>query len=214
MMRRTAVTVALVLGLALVGATPAGAVICANDPSRTIFAGGPHKEACLQFTDQATCLQAFHKSGAGPLAPCIWNGQCQGNTRGAQSGTPQSCETLPPQNCAGDPSRTIKLAGGTNGSDSGSEVCRSLDQASCEMAWHTTPKGAGMACCWSPGQSKCFGSANGFSFQGCTHDNTCFVEGLSTRAPAPVLSQWTLFALAVGLFSVGTVKLRSIRRSR
>jgi hypothetical protein len=208
------------LGLTVVvGATPAGAVICANDPSRTIFAGGPgvgvsSQGACLQFTDEATCNMAFHQSGAGPLAPCRWvsgtPGNCEGNTRNQLDDTvAHSCQTLPAPSCA-DASRTIKLTGGTVAA-SGTNVCQTLrDQTSCETAWHTGAKGVGIACCWDGTQ--CVGSIWGFANSTCTHGNTCFVA--TGPAAAPAVSHWTSVALGMTLLGIGWVRSRAIRRRR
>jgi hypothetical protein len=207
----------ILLGLTVVvGATPAGAAICANDPSRTIFAGGPGAGvgggACMQFTDKATCNMAFHQSGAGPLAPCAWNGSsCFGNTNGRVSGTSPSCEQLPAQQSCADSARTIKLAGGTDGGSSGSAVCQDLtDEAMCETAWHTTTKGVGIACCWTG--SGCRGSVAGFVFFGCTHGNTCFVN--TRPAAAPAISDRNTLVLAAGLLLLGLFSVRRLARRR
>ena len=198
----------LTVFLAALHAAPAKAFICANDPSRTIFAGGPGTEACSQFNDEATCNKAFHRSGAGHLAQCAWrNDGCEGDTRFGSS-----CEQLPmPQTCI-DPTRTIMLAGGTDGPNSGDEVCGTLtDQETCEMAWHTTVKSVGISCCWTG--TGCEGSAFGFGNGQCAQRNTCFASTFS-RTGAPALSTLGLVAIGLCLFAIGAGRLRPLRRSR
>lgn len=102
----------------------------------------------------------------------------------------------------------MKLTGGSNGNDSGSEVCRDLnDEDTCESAWHTTPKGVGIACCWD-GDS-CEGSAFGFGMGTCTHGNTCFASAGRTAAPA--VAPWGLLAIGVALMAIGAKRLRTSR---
>jgi hypothetical protein len=54
-----------------------GPASCDLDPSRTLFGGGPGTGACGEFTDQASCLAAFHVGQCG-VASCYWNGSCAG----------------------------------------------------------------------------------------------------------------------------------------
>jgi hypothetical protein len=211
---RSVLVVAAVLAcLGVLIAAPASGQTCANDPTRTIFAGGPNTEACRQFSDEATCEKAFHRSGAGHLAPCHWfpsdNG-CFGNTANWVSEVPRSCEQLPPQTCV-DASRTIMLEGGTSG-DTGSSVCQTLnDRETCEMAWHTSAKGVGISCCWDG--EDCIGSVWGFFNGDCSQRNTCFL-GSGTATAAPALSPWALFAIATALLGMGALQLRAVRRRR
>lgn len=197
----------------LLAGAQAQAQTCANLPGRTIFAGGPGTEACQQFdSDQENCERAFHRSGAGHLAPCVWTGDCRGNTAGYDKATANSCESLPsPQACA-DPTRTLELTGGADGPDSGNNVCGSIsDEDTCETAWHTTPKGVGIACCWRQEQDDCAGSAWGFSNSSCTHGNTCFA-GAGGRTAAPTFGTFGLFLLAAVMVALGAGQLRVHRR--
>lgn len=203
---------ALLSALVLFAAAPAEAQTCANDRSRTIFAGGPGTEACDQFDgDQENCERAFHRSGAGHLAPCVWDGNCFGNTAHFVTDTPNSCEVLPePQTCA-DPTRTLMLTGGANGSNSGSNVCQSVsDEETCETAWHTTPKGVGIACCWREEEDDCVGSAWGFANGGCTHGNTCFVS--TARTSAPTFGTFGLLLLVAVMVALGASQLQRTSR--
>jgi hypothetical protein len=196
-------TVLVVLGFLT---TSARALVCARDPSRTLFAGGPGTDACSSINDQNTCVKSFHLSGAGHLAPCAWDGSCFGNTANFEDSAPQSCELLPdPQTCI-DPTRTIKLTGGDG--DPRVMACQAItDEESCEMAWHTTRKGVGMACCWRPGSSDCVGSAWGFNNDDCTHGNTCFASSTGLQA-APASGTWGLVLVATVLLAFGVARLR------
>jgi hypothetical protein len=184
----------------------ARAQICANDPTRTIFAGGPGTEACDQFdNDQEDCERAFHRSGAGHLAPCVWDSDCQGNTAHYVPGEANTCEDLPEQGCI-DPTRTLRLEGGSDGADSGTLVCNSLtDRETCETAWHTTPKGVGISCCWDEDRDGCEGSVWGFSNGGCLVGNTCFAS--SGPAPAPTLDSIGMLAIASALLFLGVRRI-------
>jgi hypothetical protein len=84
------------------------------------------------------------------------------------------------------------------------------DEESCEMAWHTTRKGVGMACCWD-GDS-CVGSANGFWDGSCTHGNTCFVSSAVSKQTAPTTGTWGLLLVATVLLAFGATQLRRGRR--
>jgi hypothetical protein len=54
-------------------------VTCPNDPTRTVFAGGPGTQACQKFTTQEECEQAFHANFRLDPASCFWQGgQCRG----------------------------------------------------------------------------------------------------------------------------------------
>jgi hypothetical protein len=206
--RLAAVTFAGILACAAtVLSAPAGAQICANDPSRTLFAGGPGTDACDNINDQTTCEKSFHRSGAGQLAPCVWtsgNG-CFGNTANFEDSAPASCDTLPePQTCI-DPTRTIALTGGLGGGPR-VEACREMsDEESCEMAWHTTRKGVGIACCWDG--TDCVGSVNGFYSGTCTHGNTCFASTAGQQS-APTVGTWGLVLAATVLLALGVTALR------
>ena len=48
--------------------SPVSALICANEPSRTTFVGGPGTDACSSIKDLDTCLKSFHRSGVLHLA--------------------------------------------------------------------------------------------------------------------------------------------------
>jgi hypothetical protein len=130
---------------------------CAEDPGRTIYAGGPGTEACRQFnSDQTSCEQAFHRGGNG-IASCFYteNDTCQGcGPNNERNG--QCINTCDPPTCAKDPSRTI-FAGGP-----GTEACTQFngDQTSCEQAFH---RGAN-------GIASCFYTAND-TCQGCGPNN-------------------------------------------
>lgn len=203
---RPSAVAAVLMFVATAFSTPVAAEVCANDPSRTMFVGGPGTDACSNVNDQATCEKSFHRSGAGPLAPCFWESGCNGNTAGFDEGTAQSCEDLPPQGCV-DPTRTIALTGGTV-AQSGSSVCQSItDEETCEMAWHTTVKGVGIACCWNG--NNCVGGANGFWDGTCTHGNTCFL--VAGTAPAPATGTWGLLLVGTVLLGMGAVRLRAGR---
>lgn len=203
----------LKLGIALacllsVLAAPVRAQVCANDPSRTLFVGGPSTDACSLSNDETTCNRSFHRSGAGHLAPCVWSGDtCDGNTVGEDPTVDRSCETLPdPQTCI-DPTRTVQLAGGTAGFNSGTSVCEALsDQESCEEAWHTTTKGVGISCCWQTTGS-CVGSVWGFSNGDCTVGNTCFAS-TAGASNAPTMGTWAMLMVGLALLGLGGTKLR------
>ena len=109
-----------------------------EDPSRTIFAGGPGTQACHQFDgDQTSCEAAWHMSGAGYPASCFYDaGICSGcgpSNEGAGLCTNTCVPPLPPPSCD-DPSRTIFTGG------PGTAACHQFDgdQTSCEVAWHLT----------------------------------------------------------------------------
>lgn len=58
---------------------PPREVTCENDPTRTVFAGGPGTEACSRFEDQTSCEQAYHAGRGDVAASCFWTGtQCRG----------------------------------------------------------------------------------------------------------------------------------------
>ena len=72
-----------------------------EDPSRTIFAGGPGTQACHQFDgDQTSCEAAWHMSGAGYPASCFYDaGICSGcgpSNEGAGLCTNTCVPPLPP----------------------------------------------------------------------------------------------------------------------
>ena len=198
-------TVLVVLGCLT---TSAGALVCARDPSRTLFAGGPGTDACSNINDQSTCVRSFHLSGAGHLAPCAWDGSCFGNTANFEDSAPQSCELLPdPQTCI-DPTRTIKLTGGDG--DPRVMACQAItDEESCEMAWHTTRKGVGIACCWDG--EDCVGSGYAFWNSTCTHGNTCFVSSATSKQTATTTGTWGLVLVATVLLAFGATQLRRRR---
>jgi hypothetical protein len=168
-----------VIGLLLGGPLALSAqLICAEDPTRTVFAGGAGEGgaggACRQFDgDQASCNVAFHLGHAG-IASCYYDGvegECRGcgpNNREAGNCT-NSCAPAPA--CAGDPSRTI-FAGGPSSGQSGG-ACRRFDndETSCDQAFHIG--GSGIATCFYDAQSdQCRGCGPRNARDGsCT--NTC-----------------------------------------
>jgi hypothetical protein len=69
--------IAVALAFALGGAAEAQTSVC-EDPSRTIFAGAPGSEGCLEITDQAICEAAWNEGRNGP-ASCFYAPGCQTN---------------------------------------------------------------------------------------------------------------------------------------
>jgi hypothetical protein len=142
---------------------------CTDDPSRTIFAGGPGTNACRQYdNDQSSCEQAFHRGSAG-IASCFYNSdedECRG-CGPANEGQGNCTNTCDPATCAEDPSRTI-FAGGP---DTG--ACRQYDndQSSCEQAFHRGVAGIA-SCFYDSDEDECRGCGPSNERQGnCT--NTC-----------------------------------------
>ena len=69
--------VAATLGFGAAGATWAQTAVC-EDTSRTVFAGGPGSEGCLEIADQATCEAAWIDGHNGP-ASCFYAPGCRTN---------------------------------------------------------------------------------------------------------------------------------------
>lgn len=110
---------------------------CINDPTRTIFAGGPGTSACHQFDgNQAGCESAFHRGSCLTDISCYYdNGSCQGC--GPQNEADGECQNTcadGPIRCENDPARTINAGG------PGTGACHQFDgdPASCDQAFHVT----------------------------------------------------------------------------
>ena len=69
--------VAATLGFGAAGAAWAQTAVC-EDTSRTVFAGGPGSEGCLEIADQATCEAAWIDGHNGP-ASCFYAPGCRTN---------------------------------------------------------------------------------------------------------------------------------------
>lgn len=120
--------------------TCAATPVCAADPTRTLFTGGPNSGqdpgACHTYdNDQANCLLAFHRSFAGGFASCWYDAasdRCNGcgHQNASQGECTNTCLTSPV--CTRDPSRTIFVGGPET------EACRSLDDdpTMCLQAYH------------------------------------------------------------------------------
>ncbi len=147
----------------------AGPVTCAQDPSRTMFAGMPNSQACQEFglsAGTAACETAFH-IGQGGVASCYMDGvDCRGCGPGNESsGECQNTCTQGPPSCSADPTRTI-YAGGPN-----TQACHQFDgdQTSCEQAFHRGQSGIA-SCYYSFGDCLGCGPSNQSGGE-CT--NTC-----------------------------------------
>jgi len=136
---------------------------CAEDPTRTNFAGGPDAGqsggACRQYdNDQTTCETSFHRAADGTPASCFYqtsDNTCRGC--GVRNETRGSCtNTCMPPTCANDPSRTI-FAGGL-----GTNACHQFDndQTSCEAAFHRTNQDLFASCFYDNGSCKGCGPSN------------------------------------------------------
>lgn len=144
-----------------------------EDPTRTVFAGGPNVGgqggSCRQFTSQATCEQAWVASDEWVLIPqqCEWDGDtCRGAANLELDNTCVSCA---------DESREQV---------DDCEQFEETSQGTCESFYEIGGTGA-TACVWNPSNGDCrpcgltneLGLDNARAgFEGCT--NVC-------RAPAP-----------------------------
>lgn len=78
--------------------------ICPDDPTRTIFAGGPQSSACRQFDgNQTSCEQAFHLGEDG-IASC-WYDSNSDSCRGCGQNNEESC--LCQNTCGSSLGRTL-----------------------------------------------------------------------------------------------------------
>lgn len=121
--------------------------VCAADPTRTIFAGGPGTDACRQYDDDETnCLKAFHRNTVGGYASC-WFDSGSNNCRGCgpsfENGPQEctnTCVTAP--TCAQDTTRTV-FAGGPN-----TDACHQFDTDAgmCGDAYHLGGDGIYASC--------------------------------------------------------------------
>jgi len=141
---------------------------CPNDPSRTIFAGGPNTHACEQFDgNQAACEAAFHLTAYGVVASCFYD---SGNCRGCGPNNEQDAlctNTCAPPPCPGDATRTV-FAGGPNES-----ACHQFDglPAACAMAYHLSQNDPA-SCYYDSNSAECRGcGATNQASGNCT--NTC-----------------------------------------
>ena len=151
---------------------------------RSNFAGGPLDEACSALGDETTCLDSYHQTGDGDLAPCHWDpsGWCFGCG-------PTNGEFCPEATCDGG--QTIPLlsaiAGGTGGTGSvggcigltndaggpGTSACYNIEsQSLCEQSYHTTWDGSLASCYWTGSNCQGCGESN----DGLTCDNTCIPD--------------------------------------
>lgn len=116
----------------------AGPPRCANDPSRTIFAGGPETSACHRFDDDPTsCQKAFHRNQCGAATACYYDyagGECRGCGRNnlIDGACVDTCASGPLP-CANDPSRTV-FAGFKDTSDCGN-LGLAAGTAACEAGY-------------------------------------------------------------------------------
>jgi hypothetical protein len=146
--------------------------VCAADPSRTVFAGGPGTSACQQYTgNQAACETAFHYDQYGHPTSCYFTdlGDCQGcGLNNFANGECQNTCVVGPPTCEKDPSRTI-FAGGP-----GTGACGQFDgdPASCLKAFHRGQQGGIASCFYDESADQCLGCGIGNSGSGqCL--NTC-----------------------------------------
>ena len=112
-------------------------VTCPNDPTRTIFAGGPDTHACEKFDNQVECEQAFHADQNLRASTCFWDGsECHGC--GPRNENDQDCiNTCRTIECA-DPTRTTL------------KQCTDVgnDEIACNKTWHLTGNGGDPASCY------------------------------------------------------------------
>jgi hypothetical protein len=135
--------------------------VCAADPARTTFAGGPGTAACHEFdNNQAACENAFHYDACGRPTSCYYSdsGDCNGcGPNNLANGECQNtCEVGPPT-CAKDPTRTI-FAGGP-----GTGACHQFDNdaESCLKAFHRGQNGGIASCQYDPFSGDCSGCGSG-----------------------------------------------------
>jgi len=143
-----------------------GAFECEQDPSRTIFVGGPNTSACDVFTDQPTCETAFHQSYGLRPTSCWWDvdgERCRGCGPGNAGKCINTCAEGP-LSCANDASRSF-VGGPSTG------ACFDLeDENACLSAYHLGRCGAS-SCYWS-----------GVNCQGCGPTNYQSVQCFNTCA--------------------------------
>jgi hypothetical protein len=144
--------------------------VCEDDPSRTIFAGGPNTNACGRFDgDQTSCEAAFHKTGVGTIASCFYDsGSCVG-CGPTNEGNGDCTNTCGTPACPADGTRTV-FAGFR-----GDSPCHQFDglPAACNLAYYAG--GGGVASCYyDSGLGECRGCGpNNMESGDCT--NTCAV---------------------------------------
>ncbi len=145
---------------------------CAQDPSRTIFAGGPRTEACRQFdADPASCRQAYHQGGDGIVSSCFETMDCVRCGDDSSPGDPICINPCQPVPTCLDVTRTVFVGG------PGSNACQRFDndQAGCETAFHLG--GSGVASCfYDVGDDEC---------RGCGPDNQDDGDCTNTCVPPP-----------------------------
>jgi hypothetical protein len=148
-----------------------GPIVCAQDPARTLFTGGPNTQACHQFDgDPASCNLAFHRGQIG-IASCFYDfnaAECRGCGINQGNDCVNTCAEGP-ITCGQDPSRV--LAGGPN-----TQACHQFDgnQAACETRFHLDENLNPASCYYDPDNDECRGCGPG-NFGSCV--NTC------TRGP-------------------------------
>jgi hypothetical protein len=112
-------------------------VTCPNDPTRTVFAGGPRTEACQRFTTQQDCEKAFHANFNLEPTSCFWKGgQCRGcgpNNENNQDCT-NTCRTV---ECADESRTTLKDC-----EDVGN------DAVACAQTWNLDEDSGDVASCF------------------------------------------------------------------
>lgn len=162
--------------------------VCGQDPSRTIFVGGPNTQACRQFDgDAASCEQAFHwEAQCGESTSCYYDANddtCRGC--GQQNLNDAVCQNTcvsGPLTCEHDPSRT-NFVGGPNAS-----ACHIYDSdpAQCVTAFHRTQGGGAAACYYDFDFNQCNGCGPGHQQNGeCI--NTCvYGEGTCDQDPSRI----------------------------
>ncbi len=137
-------------------------VTCPNDPTRTIFAGGPQTEACQHLKTQVDCEHAFHASRNLAPTSCFWDGdECRGC--GPRNENDQDC------------TNTCRTIGCSDASRTTLRRCESVgnDAVACDQTWHLSGNGGDPASCFfDAGATQCRGCGLPNEIQGLC-DNEC-----------------------------------------
>ncbi len=177
-----------VLAIAGVGSAPQtqAQLICAADPTRTIFVNGSGLQggACRQFDGmESSCNQAFLLSGNDELASCYYDAgsdQCLGcgpNNEGDGDCT-NTCRPTPV--CTADPTRTFS-GPAFGGQDGGACPAFNGNEMGCNQAFALGDDGPA-SCYYDSGNATCRGCGSSNEGSGnCT--NTCRPTPVCAGAP-------------------------------